>query len=162
MQLFDLHCDTLGVCLREQGHIRAQAGAVDLRRGRCFRPWIQAFAAFLPDGLSPQEAQMLCWRQLDLAHEWAAQEPDFRLWRSPADREGEPQPVCLGLLTVENGGVLGNDTSVLDILLSKHVKVIGFPLPATIFVKAFLVITLHPAFLSSLYINTWSPCYESV
>lgn len=126
MQLFDLHCDTLGVCLREKRHIRAQAGAVDLRRGRCFQPWIQAFAAFLPDGLSPQQAQRLCCQQLDLAHEWAAKEPDFCLWRGPADWDGDPQLGCVGLLTVENGGVLGNDTSVLDILLSKHVKVIGF------------------------------------
>lgn len=124
VRLFDLHCDTLDVCLREQGSIHNHTGAVDLCRGRVFRPWLQAFAAWLRDGLSAGEAQKQCRCLLDTAHRWACEEPDFRLIRQPADL-ATPFCGCSGLLTVENGGALGTDLSVLESLSERAVHMVG-------------------------------------
>ncbi len=121
MQLFDLHCDTLGLGAHKKASFHAHDGHVDACKGRAYRPWVQVFAAFLPDGLTPAEARAEYAALRGVAHNW--QGDDFRLIR----RAGEVDPTfhgCHGLLTVENAGVLA-DVTVLDALAADGVALVG-------------------------------------
>ena len=123
VRLFDLHCDTPSYCFRHGCSVRHHDGAVDLHRGKCFSPWNQAFAAFLPDGLEPTEARRLCTNLVDTVCGWE-QESDFRLIRHRMDLD-DALTGCRGLLTVENGGAIGEEFSFLDYLARRGVRVMG-------------------------------------
>ena len=56
MRLFDLHCDTLGECLRTGKSLVRSDLQLDLERGRSFSRWAQCFAVWIPDELRGEEA----------------------------------------------------------------------------------------------------------
>lgn len=123
MRLFDLHCDTLCEGLHRGVSIRENSGAIDLRRGRDYSEWIQAFAAWIPDDLSVSAAQRECHALLDVACRWAIEEPDFSLILSRKDLEAS-QTACRALLAVENGGALGPDVASLSDLYDRGVRLV--------------------------------------
>ena len=123
MRLFDLHCDTPSYCLRQGCSIRRHKGGVDLHRGKAFSPWNQCFAAFLPDGMKPSAARDLCTELMRTVSCWE-REPDFRLIRRREDVI-TPFAGCSALLTVENGGVIGEELSFLDRMADKGVRMVG-------------------------------------
>lgn len=125
MRLFDLHCDTLSLAFPPGESIVRHCGEVDLQRGRAFQPWVQAFAAFLPDALSSLEAWRRCCAMLDRAASWEKEHPqDFHVVRK-GESLSAPFDGCRCLLTVENGGVLGDDLDLLDVLHSRGVRMVG-------------------------------------
>lgn len=121
IRLFDLHCDTLERGLDDRCSLTENDGAVDLRRGRVFSPWVQAFAAFIPDSLRGESAQKRCTMLLDTAERWERECDEFRIMRSAADLT-ERNTVCRALLTGENIGALG-DVSALDRLWERGMRV---------------------------------------
>ncbi len=113
IRLFDLHCDTLGRGCDERCSIGENGGAIDLRRGRAFVPWVQAFAAFIPDDLRGEEAEKRCTALLDTAERWERECPnEFHIVRERADFMDD-HISCRALLTGENIGVIG-DITYLD------------------------------------------------
>lgn len=122
MELFDLHCDTLCEGWHNGADIRANTGHVDLKRGGMYTRWVQAFAAWLPDNITPEQAKSECFNLLDLAHRWS-QRDDFHIVRCSGDLY-RPQEGCNALLTVENGGALGEDISMIRQLYQKSVRAI--------------------------------------
>lgn len=108
---FDNHCSIYG-----------NDGAVDLRRGRVFAPWVQAFAAFIPDNLRGEAAERHCVALLDTAERWENENPDdFRIIRRSQDLLQDKHS-CHALLTGENIGVVG-DITVLDRLRARQMRV---------------------------------------
>lgn len=107
MRLFDLHCDTLDAAVKTGCGIRCSRAAIDLDRGGGFSPWVQTFAAWLPDAQTPgEEARQHCQAMLDAAARWEAEEPEhFHVWRTGPFPDPLPSG-CLAVLAVENGGLL--------------------------------------------------------
>ncbi len=121
IRLFDLHCDTLGRGLDDRCSIEDSDGAIDLRRGRVYAPWVQAFAAFIPDDRRDDDAKERCFALLDVAERWEREQPDnFRIIRSLSDL-AKSDASCRALLTGENIGALG-DVTCLDRLRARHVR----------------------------------------
>lgn len=121
IRLFDCHCDTLGLGLDGCCPIKKHNGAVDLHRGRAFSPWVQAFAAFIPDDLRGNAAEKRCVSLLNVAEHWE-KEPSsgFRIIRKRSDLTDD-RVVCRALLTGENVGAIG-DVTCLDRLRARHVR----------------------------------------
>lgn len=65
----------------------------------------------------------MCDAMVDAVCGWEREE-DFRLCRSKADLTADFDS-CTALLTVENGGVLGEDLSFLNFLAARGVRVVG-------------------------------------
>lgn len=122
MGLFDLHCDTLCEGLKDGYSLLRNGGAVDLARGGRFQPWVQAFAAWLPDDLTVSDARRRCDALLDVAERWEREEI-FSIIRTPQDLR-YPRSSCTALLTVENGGVLNPDAEYLRHLRGRGVRMI--------------------------------------
>ena len=121
IRVFDLHCDTLGRGCDKRCSLEKNDGAVDLRRGRAFVPWLQAFAAFIPDDLRGEEAERRCVSLLDVADRWERECPnDFHIVRTSEDLT-DNRFVCHALLTGENIGAIG-DVTCLDRLRARHIR----------------------------------------
>ena len=121
IRLFDLHCDTLGRGCDECCSIWENGGAIDLRRGRAFAPWVQAFAAFIPDNLRGEDAEERCVSLLDVADRWEREHSsEFHVVRTGADF-ADNCFACRALLTGENIGAIG-DITCLDRLRAHHVR----------------------------------------
>ncbi len=121
IRLFDLHCDTLGLGLDGRCPLNQHNGAVDLHRGRVYSPWVQTFAAFLPDNLRGDDAEERCVSLLNVAERWEREEPtDFRIVRRCVDLTDD-RFACRALLTGENIGAIG-DVTCLDRLRARHLR----------------------------------------
>lgn len=94
MRLFDLHCDTLARGVRQQTP---------------FDPWVQTYAAFIPDGMSSTDASAHYERLTTL----------YRQWRD------DPSCDHTTLLSVENGGMLSFCESVFDRMAADGVVMAG-------------------------------------
>lgn len=125
MRLFDLHCDTLGPGFHHDASIIKHDGSIDLCRGVDFYPWIQTFAAFLPDGMTPDDAWQEYTNLRDTANRWERKYPDcFRVLRA-ASVVNATFNGCQCMLSVENAGMLGDDLSRLDLLRADGVRLAG-------------------------------------
>ena len=122
MELFDLHCDTLCEGLLHGADIRSNTGHIDLERGKRFAHWIQFFAAWLPDDSDAARSYETCRQLLDVANKWDLLD-DFHIIRT-CDDLLHPQSGCNALLTVENGGALGEDVGIIRYLFERGVRVI--------------------------------------
>lgn len=121
IRLFDLHCDTLGRGLDGHCPIKKHKGAIDLHRGRAYIPWVQAFAAFIPDDLRGDDAEAQCASLLDVAERWERENStDFCIVRGREDLTDD-RFICRALLTGENIGALG-DVACLDRLRARQVR----------------------------------------
>ncbi len=124
VRLFDLHCDTLGVAADTGAPFTKNTCGVDLRRGRRYGSWTQTFAAWIPDGLSPEEATHRCEKLLNTAERWMAETADFRLMTTRASLL-DATPGCRALLAVENGGALAAEEEALAALYFRSVRMVG-------------------------------------
>lgn len=122
VELFDLHCDTLGKGLHHEVDIAVQDGAVDLRRGAVYMPWYQVFAAWIPDGMTVTDARRECAALLDVADRWE-KAYGFYTVNSTNDLFRQ-EDGCHSILAVENGGALRPDATYLHWLCRRGVKMI--------------------------------------
>lgn len=119
MRLFDLHCDTLCEGLHHNMSIHSSIGHVDLVRGARYEAWVQAYAAWIPDGLSVAEAQQECDALMGLFDRWTGD----RLHRVTTAEHLSATPA--GMLTIENGGALGTDWEYIRSLYRRGVRMVG-------------------------------------
>ncbi len=92
-----------------------------MHRAQAFTSWVQAFAAFIPDGLTEAAAFSHCEKLISVAKGWESDSRDkFCVVRSPADMTDQ-QTVCHAMLTGENIGALG-DVACVDWLSSQGVR----------------------------------------
>ena len=127
MRLFDLHCDTLYECVKNETSIAQNSGQVDLERGRAFSPWYQCFAMWVRDGTPPADAAALTARMLQAAQQFEAEYPaDFHILQQDAEFSFEPQTACTAILTVENGGAAAGGQELPDSWIAAGGKMISF------------------------------------
>ncbi len=108
MRLFDLHCDTLFECVKYDCSILHNACHVDIERGKAFSPWYQCFAAWVRDKTPPKTAAAQIETMLRRAHAFEAEHPAaFHVLQTGAELAFPPPAVCTAILTVENGGTVG-------------------------------------------------------
>ena len=119
MRLFDLHCDTLCEGLHSGVSIHNSTGAVDLVRGARYDAWVQAYAAWIPDGLSVAEARSECDALIALFDRWTGES----LCRVNTAEDLFATPA--GMLTVENGGALHADGGYIHHLYDRGVRMVG-------------------------------------
>ncbi len=92
-----------------------------MHRAQAFVPWVQAFAAFIPDGLTEAGALRHCRQLFSVAKRWENESADaFRIVRTVADL-ADCQTACHALLTGENVGALG-DVAYLDYLYTQGLR----------------------------------------
>lgn len=109
MKYFDLHCDTIAECRRQKKDLWDNDLHLCLKRGANYRPWLQCFAAWIPDELRGEEA----YRYFEAVYaELLRQErlhgDKLKICRAEADfQEAVRTGKCGALFTVEGGAALG-------------------------------------------------------
>lgn len=125
MRLFDLHCDTLYECDRQNCELWENTLDLDVKRGLAMDAFVQVFAAFIPDELRGTAAQDHGLRLLDLAAAQAEIYSQLLPVKSAADLDAAAQTHRCGmLLAVEGGAVLGGELSMVDELAKRGVKLL--------------------------------------
>lgn len=122
MKLFDLHCDTLGECLRTGKSLNRNDLQLDLERGRSFSRWVQCFAVWIPDELRGKDAVRFFDEAADLLEREAAQNPRLRLIRRAEDLDGLRGGECGAILTVESGAAAAGSLDELRRLYQRGVR----------------------------------------
>lgn len=126
MQFFDLHCDTLYRCLKENKGLYNNDFDVSLKKGHNFEKWLQCFAIWIPDGLNDEEikdlfSKAVCKFNLEIKKN----EPYIYKCSNKSDlKNNENTKKCGAIFTVEGGNVLLNDINRLDYLHDAGVKMI--------------------------------------
>ena len=106
MELFDLHCDTVGACFDSCQPLKSNTLDIDLTRGAYYAPWRQVFAVWVPDTVSERQAFPYTIQRLKFAHE-----------------ELTGQECVTPLFAVENGKSIGKDIDNIGKLASLGVKI---------------------------------------
>ena len=122
MRFFDLHCDTLTVCLEQGKSLRQNDLQLDLLRGSgLLESWVQTFAIFVPDELRGEAA----WQYYRRAREFFSRQlRDSGGLLSFGEEPAAPH-TCQALLSIEGGAVLGGDLSRIETLARDGVSLFG-------------------------------------
>lgn len=126
MRFFDLHCDTLYRCLKEDKGLYDNNFDISLKKGEDFDKWIECFAIWISDGLSDYEINKLfndAANKLNLE----IKENESNIYKcSKIDdlKDNESIKKCGAIFTVEGGCVLLNDVNRVDYLHKMGVKMI--------------------------------------
>lgn len=118
MQFFDLHCDTLYKAVTEQTSLNEPTYEVSIDRGKSFNKWRECTAIWIPDGITDKDAtELFTLAYIKLCHDSNAHGINIcKNGNGTADHEM--------LFTVENGAVLGNDLSKVDLLSDCGVRML--------------------------------------
>ena len=125
MNYFDLHCDTLGECLRTKDSLYHNRGQLSVDKGS-FDRWVQCFAIWIPDEVRGWEAVALVENAgRFLQEECERHQEKMLLYKKSGDlvravREGK---LC-AVFTVEGGGALGGDLKNVERFARLGVKMI--------------------------------------
>lgn len=124
MRLFDLHCDTLTVCMEQNQALYENSRHLSLLRGQGYDAWAQVFAIWIPDGLRGAAAYAYFERSANFFEEQAAQN---RTLLSPCRTAGQIGDAlharrCAAILAVEDGCVLDGELARLEQLYARGVR----------------------------------------
>ena len=114
MELFDLHCDTLGECLKAGKSLFQNDMQLDVRRGLFLSPWVQCFAVWIPDEMRGSEALQFFDRAVQLLDQESVSHPELHRIFSGNDLDALKPGECGVLLTVESGAVLAGSLEQLQ------------------------------------------------
>ena len=122
MELFDLHCDTLGECLKTGKSLFQNDMQLDVRRGLSISPWVQCFAVWIPDEMRGEEAVHFFDDAVRLLDQEAASHPELRRIFDGNDLDTLKPGECGALLTVESGAALAGSLERLHHLYQCGVR----------------------------------------
>lgn len=122
MELFDLHCDTLGECLKAGKSLFQNDMQLDVRRGLFLSPWVQCFAVWIPDEMRGSEALQFFDRAVQLLDQESVSHPELHRIFSGNDLDALKPGECGVLLTVESGAVLAGSLEQLQHLYQCGVR----------------------------------------
>lgn len=124
MRLFDLHCDTVGECWKQQCDLFENNLHLSLRRGSVYTPWRQVFAIFIPDTVRGDAAWAYFQRAHDYFMDQLAKHGDvLALCRTGGEMNAAAQEgKCAAILSVEGGAVLGGKLERLSALYALGVR----------------------------------------
>jgi len=125
MRLFDLHCDTLYECVKTRQSIEKNALDLDLERGKNYRPWIQVFAAWTPDGLRGAAAYRAAKEVLSVKADRLRILQKGEKLDDVAAPAGIAETVnCIGILALEGGSPVAGGLETIDEFAGLGVKII--------------------------------------
>ena len=126
MRLFDLHCDTLTDCHRNGVSLCRNEKHIDLKRGRCYHPWCQVFAVFIPDTLRGAAAFRYAKHALATAHEQEKRYPQQLaiVTDKTALQSAVASERCGALLAIEGGAALNGKLENVGKLAALGVRII--------------------------------------
>lgn len=123
MEFFDLHSDTLYETIMQDCSLYDNHLQLSLKRGLCYRPWVQCLAVWIPDQCRERKAFTLFNRAVNkLRAELDACENVVQCTCGAELKRAVEQGKAAAILTVEGGGVLGGELSTLDHLAECGVK----------------------------------------
>lgn len=110
MRLFDLHCDTLTVCMDHSSDLYSNRHHVDIERAsHLFDQWGQVFAVYIPDHYDEEAA----WQRVCRAVSY------FQRAQTSTDPRAS---FCQFHLSLENGAGIGADLTRLHTLAEQGVR----------------------------------------
>ena len=107
---FDLHCDTLAVCLGSDLDPAQNDLALAFDRAPAFGKWVQAMAAFIHDDLCGEEGYRKFKQMAALFARSVEKSPYGKVYEPGLVKPG----VCNAMLTVEGGAALGGNLSHIE------------------------------------------------
>lgn len=122
MKLFDLHCDTLGECVKTGKSLLHNDLQLDLERGISFSRWVQCFAVWIPDDLRGVGAVRFFDEAAALLEAEAERCPRLRLVRRGEDLDSLRDGECGAILTVESGAAAAGTIDGIRHLYSRGVR----------------------------------------
>ena len=125
LQLSDLHCDTLWRCVQTPGAcLHTNAFHLDISRGMKYSPWLQCFAAWIPDEFRGESAFEMFGKMRDFLYDSLEKNPDsMALIRTGKDLEkAKKDGKCAVLFTVEGGAAIGDDLNRIRVLYDAGVR----------------------------------------
>lgn len=126
MRLFDLHCDTLYECEKQNVSLERNSLHLDLIRGGQYATWCQVFAVWMPDTLRGEAAFDRCCQVLRFARAQAQQYSHrLRLVDTAEELSAAVQGgICGGILAVEGGSALAGRLEAVAALRALGVRVL--------------------------------------
>ncbi|MBE6748532.1 MAG: hypothetical protein E7557_04785 [Ruminococcaceae bacterium] len=121
MNLFDLHCDTIGECCKNKASLRKNNLNVSLEKGNAFKNYTQVFAIWIPDELRKEKAVAYFDKVCDYFYAELSKNKDL-ITRYSADKNGEKR--IKAILAVEGGAALGGNIDGLYHLYDRGVRVL--------------------------------------
>lgn len=109
MRYFDLHCDTIYECVKQNLSLQKNELAIDLNRGKAFSTWVQTFGFWIPDCFRGEEAYDCFLKQYNYFQSACSELEDLQ----PYHTGMEKPHCCNGLLAVEGGAALKGDLDVI-------------------------------------------------
>ena len=120
MDFFDLHCDTLTVCMAKKMSLYANSADVDFCTGKDFGRWNQVFAVFIPDTMDASCAEAY----FDSACDFYCSELRSRAAFSPILYPGDVRAAQRGsVLAMENSKGI-NSIERLELLYERGLRLV--------------------------------------
>lgn len=109
MNYFDLHCDTIAECWKQKKDLWDNDLHLCLKRGAAYHPWLQCFAAWIPDELRGEAAYRYFEAVYgELLRQEALHGDKLKICRDEEDfQEAARTGKCGAIFTVEGGAALG-------------------------------------------------------
>lgn len=124
MKYFDLHCDTIGECYKQDKLLYENDLHVDIRRAGVLDSYVQCYAAFIPDSLSGDAAFFyFCTLAKRMQEEIERNKDTLVQCRKQGDLALLRKTGKYGaVFTVENGNALGGKLENVSVLREYGVK----------------------------------------
>lgn len=122
MKVFDLHCDTLSVCLENKAELYENNFQLDIKRGIKNEEYIQTFACFVPDNLRGDAAYDYFLRERSVLTA-AIEKHDEITWYN-SDKPIKKNH-CHAILSIEGGCVIKGDVSLIPKIKNLGVSIFG-------------------------------------
>lgn len=106
MDFFDLHCDTLTVCMDRGESLLKNRRDIDLERGKIFGRWNQVFAVFIPDSMDDSLVETYFDSACDFYLSELEKKGDFFPILSAEDVRGHSRGVMLAMESSRGVGSL--------------------------------------------------------
>lgn len=122
MDIFDLHCDTIGECAKNNIELNDNLLAVSLKKAASFGCWCQFFAVWIPDDKRSEKAYSYFKHVYRcFSEQLAANRGNMHFCTNTADISSNR---CNAFFSVEGGAVLGGKLSRLNELYNMGVRML--------------------------------------
>lgn len=119
MRFFDLHCDTIGECYKNNYSLAENDLHIDLKRTRSFEEYVQAFAIWIKDELRGEDAVDYFNNAADYFYE------QLKINKETVSLYGDENKTRVkALLAVEGGSACGGTLEGLHAMINKGVRLI--------------------------------------
>lgn len=126
MRFFDLHCDTLYECLKENKNLKENDLQISLEKGKNISKWVQCFAIWIPDEYRGEKAlNLFKSAYIKLVKEYLSNNNSMLICREFEDiKTAIDSNRCACIFTVEGSSALGGDLNNIYLMKELGVKIV--------------------------------------